>query len=63
MINPHTIEPYPIKDYGHNTTKTIQLITEAERRAYADRSFYLGDPDFIKIPSKKLKSKNNLIAD
>ena len=54
------IEPYPIKDYGHNTTKTIQLITEAERRAYADRSFYLGDPDFIKIPSKKLISNDYL---
>ena len=54
------IEPYPIKDYGHNTTKTIQLITEAERRAYADRSFYLGDPDFIKIPSKKLISTDYL---
>jgi gamma-glutamyltranspeptidase/glutathione hydrolase len=54
------IEPYPIKDYGHNTAKTIQLITEAERRAYADRSFYLGDPDFIKIPSKKLISTDYL---
>ena len=54
------IEPYPIKDYGHNTAKTIQLITEAERRAYADRSFYLGDPDFIKIPSKKLISNDYL---
>jgi len=54
------IEPYPIKDYGHNSLKTIQVITEAERRAYADRSFYLGDPDFIKIPSKKLISNDYL---
>ena len=51
-----SIEPYPIKNYGHNSTKTIQVITEAERRAYADRSFYLGDPDFVDIPVEKLIS-------
>ena len=54
------IEPYPIKVYGHNSLKTIQVITEAERRAYADRSFYLGDPDFVSIPSKKLISTDYL---
>ena len=54
------IEPYPIKDYGHNSTKMIQVITEAERRAYADRSFYLGDPDFVTIPLKKLISTDYL---
>ena len=54
------IEHYPIKDYGHNSLKTIQVITEAERRAYADRSFYLGDPDFVSIPSKKLISTDYL---
>ena len=48
------IEPFDLKEFGHNTTKTIQIITEAERRAYADRSFYLGDPDFVKIPSETL---------
>jgi len=51
------IEPYPIKKYGHNSIKTIQVITEAERRAYADRSFYLGDPDFVEIPSETLISE------
>ncbi len=50
------IEPYPIKNYGHNSIKTIQVITEAERRAYADRSYYLGDPDFVDIPSETLIS-------
>ncbi len=52
----NAIEPYDIASYGHNSTKTIQLITEAERRAYADRSFYLGDPDFVKIPIDTLIS-------
>ncbi|MHA7060063.1 gamma-glutamyltransferase [Aquimarina sp. M1] len=50
------IEPYDIGNYGHNTLKSIQIITEAERRAYADRSFYLGDPDFVKIPVSTLIS-------
>ncbi len=50
------IEPYDLKDYGHNTLKSIQLLTEAERRAYADRSFYLGDPDFVDIPIDTLIS-------
>lgn len=50
------IEPFHLKEFGHNTTKTIQIITEAERRAYADRSFYLGDPDFVDIPIETLTS-------
>jgi gamma-glutamyltranspeptidase/glutathione hydrolase len=50
------IEPFPISEYGHNTVKSIQLIVEAERRAYADRSFYLGDPDFVDIPIDSLLS-------
>ncbi|WP_027393989.1 gamma-glutamyltransferase [Aquimarina latercula] len=50
------IEPYDLSTYGHNSLKSIQVITEAERRAYADRSFYLGDPDFVKIPIDTLIS-------
>lgn len=49
-----SIAPYNISQYGHNSLKSIQLITEAERRAYADRSFYLGDPDFVTVPTTKL---------
>ncbi|GEQ87234.1 gamma-glutamyltransferase [Patiriisocius marinistellae] len=56
------IEPYPIADYGHNSTKAIQVITEAERRAYADRSHFLGDPDYVEIPIDSLISKNYLKA-
>jgi gamma-glutamyltranspeptidase/glutathione hydrolase len=50
------LEPYDIASYGHNSLEAIQLITEAERRAFADRSFYLGDPDFVKIPIDTLIS-------
>jgi gamma-glutamyltranspeptidase/glutathione hydrolase len=50
------IEPYDLHEFGHNSVKTIQVITEAERRAYADRSYFLGDPDFVKIPMDTLLS-------
>ncbi|WP_457616245.1 gamma-glutamyltransferase [Lutibacter sp.] len=50
------IEPFDIALYGHNSEKAIQLITEAERRAFADRSYFLGDPDFVKIPIDTLIS-------
>jgi gamma-glutamyltranspeptidase/glutathione hydrolase len=51
------IESYDLAEFGHNSVKAIQVITEAERRAYADRSFFLGDPDFVKIPLDTLISK------
>ena len=54
------IEPYPLEKYGHNSEKYIQLLTEAERRAYADRNYFLGDPDFISIPKNQIVSKNYL---
>jgi gamma-glutamyltranspeptidase/glutathione hydrolase len=48
------IAPYDLSKMGHNTPESIQIIVEAERRAYADRSQFLGDPDFVKIPVKAL---------
>lgn len=54
------MEPYDVSKFGHNSTKTIQLFTEASRRAYADRNFYLGDPDFVDIPYDVLLSDDYL---
>ncbi len=51
------IEPFDIDKFGHNSAKSIQVITEAERRAYADRSYFLGDSDFVTIPQKEIISK------
>jgi gamma-glutamyltranspeptidase/glutathione hydrolase len=48
------IEPFNLTKMGHNSLKAIQVITEAERRAFADRNAFLGDPDFVKIPIKEL---------
>jgi len=49
-----SVEPYPVKTWGFNKDSTIQLMVEAERRVYADRSKYLGDPDFYKVPVDSL---------
>lgn len=54
------IEPFNLSQMGHNSVKTIQVITEAERRAYADRNYFLGDPDFVKLPIKELLSPSYL---
>lgn len=50
----HSVEKYPLKRWGYNQDSTIRLIVEAERRVYADRSKYLGDPDFYKVPVDSL---------
>lgn len=55
MLN--ILEHFPIRQYGHNSAAAIHVTTEAMRRAYADRSRYLGDPDFSEIPIKQLISK------
>jgi len=49
-----SIEPYDLSKIEHNSTKYIQLLTEAERRSYADRAHYLGDMDFVNVPIDSL---------
>ena len=48
------LEDRPLASYGHNSIKAVQLITEIERRAYADRAEHLGDPDYYPVPLKGL---------
>ena len=55
-----SIAPFNIEQYPHNSTQYIQLIAETERRSYADRSYFLGDPDFVNIPTDSLTSENYL---
>uniref|UniRef100_UPI00404AF93A gamma-glutamyltransferase n=1 Tax=Flavobacterium sp. TaxID=239 RepID=UPI00404AF93A len=54
------IEPYQIDSLKHNSVAYMQVLVEAERRAYTDRNFYLGDPDFVEIPMQKLLDPNYL---
>ncbi|UDL03551.1 gamma-glutamyltransferase [Marinobacter sp. CA1] len=51
------LEGYPIGEYGHNSAQTIHLMAEAMKLAYADRSEYLGDTDFVEVPLAGLTDK------
>lgn len=55
MLN--ILENHDLKSYGHNSPEYIRILAETMRRAYADRSKYLGDPDFYDIPVEELTSK------
>lgn len=48
------VEDKPLPTYGYNSPMAIQLMVEAERRAYADRAEYMGDADFYKVPTAQL---------
>ncbi len=48
------IEPYPLKKWGHNSSKTIHVMAEAMQKVYADRSHWLGDDEFSYVPKKEL---------
>ncbi|MBD3275636.1 MAG: gamma-glutamyltransferase [Candidatus Marinimicrobia bacterium] len=50
------LEPFPIARWGHNSAKTVHFKTEAERHVYADRNYFLGDPDFVQMPVNVLTS-------
>jgi gamma-glutamyltranspeptidase/glutathione hydrolase len=48
--------PYDLKNLGFNSARYVHLVTETMRRAFADRAYFLGDPDFVDIPRQKLMS-------
>ncbi len=51
------LEQFPLGTWGHNTAKTIHVMAESMKLAYADRSKHLGDPDFVEVPVSRLISK------
>tara|TARA_R110002072_G_scaffold64_6_gene367 strand:+ start:5339 stop:7027 length:1689 start_codon:yes stop_codon:yes gene_type:complete len=55
MLN--MLESHDLKNLGWGNSETIHLMIEAERRAYADRAEYLGDPDYYEVPVKQLTDK------
>lgn len=55
MLN--MLEQYPLDTLGWNSSDYIHLLTEIERRAYADRAEHMGDPDFWEVPVSMLVSK------
>ncbi|WP_313688876.1 gamma-glutamyltransferase [Pantoea sp.] len=51
------LENFDLAKMGFGSADAIQVMAEAEKYAYADRSEYLGDPDFVKVPQQALTSK------
>lgn len=51
-------EQYDLKTMGHNSSETIHILTELERRVYADRATHLGDPDHYPVPLDMLLSRD-----
>ncbi|HAS57859.1 MAG TPA: gamma-glutamyltransferase [Algoriphagus sp.] len=56
------VEPFDLQSMRHHSPEYIQVLVEAERRAYADRNYYLGDPDFVEIPVDELLDDSYLQA-
>ena len=56
MLN--VLEQFPIDQFGHNTAQTLHVMAESMKYAYADRSEFLGDPDFVDVPINNLISKD-----
>ncbi|MBW3468070.1 gamma-glutamyltransferase [Arthrospiribacter ruber] len=54
------IEDFDLRSKKHNSVEYIQVLTEAERRAYADRNYFLGDPDFVDVPVDQLIEQDYL---
>ena len=52
---------FETKNLKHNNAQYIHLLTEIEKLVYADRSKYLGDSDFYKVPIKQLLNENYLL--
>ena len=55
MLN--LLEPYDLKGMGHNSAAYLHHLIESMKRAYADRSRFLGDPDFVDVPVTALTDK------
>jgi gamma-glutamyltranspeptidase/glutathione hydrolase len=54
-------EPFPVREWGFHSYKSMHLIAEAERRSFADRSEYLGDPEYMDVKSSQLINSDYLI--
>ena len=55
MLN--MLEPFSLKEMGFGSAQSIHLMSEVMKRAYADRSRYLGDTDFVSVPLIGLTNK------
>lgn len=55
MLN--VLEGYKLREYQHDSPAYLHLLTEVMKHAFADRAQFLGDPDFVHVPIRKLTAK------
>jgi len=53
----NVLEGFPLSDYGAGSSKSTHVLAEAERRVFADRAQWIGDPDFVRVPVAGLTSR------
>ena len=51
------LENFDLKELGHNSAKTVHLLSESMQRAYADRAAYHGDPDYYDVPIEQMLNR------
>jgi gamma-glutamyltranspeptidase/glutathione hydrolase len=51
------LENFDLKESGHNSAKTVHLLSESMQRAYADRAAYHGDPDYYEVPIQQMLNR------
>ena len=51
------LENFDLKELGHNSAKTVHLLSESMQRAYADRAAYHGDPDYYEVPIEQMLNR------
>jgi gamma-glutamyltranspeptidase/glutathione hydrolase len=54
----NVLEGFDLQAMGHNSAAYVHHLTESMKLAYADRSLYLGDPDFVEVPVARLIDKD-----
>lgn len=55
MLN--VLEQYPLREFGQGSAQTLHVLAETMKRAYADRSVHMGDPDYTDVPVAWLTDK------
>ena len=53
----NVLEGFPLNEYGAGSSRSTHVLAEAERRVFADRAQWIGDPDFVRVPVSGLTSR------
>ena len=60
MLN--ILEHFDLSTIGHNTSEYIRIVAEAMKQATVDKEMFVGDPEFVKIPTERLLSEEHALS-